>query len=256
MWHALTHGVSPRLADCELSFAPRRPINLALAALQHDEYCAALARLGARVERLTGNEALADACFVEDAAVVVDELAVVCSMGVASRRGETALVERALARHRPLARIELPAMIEGGDVLRVRRTLFVGLSRRTNEQGAAALARHVVPLGYRVVPVVTHGSLHLKTACTALDDETLLVNRRWVDTSALEGYRLIDVPPDEPWSANVLRIGAAVCVAADCPRAAEAVGGIVARVVPIDISELRKAEAGLTCSSIVFKSAS
>jgi dimethylargininase len=253
MLRALTHAVSPRIAECELTHLARTPIDLELAGRQHDAYCAALRRLGASVERLTGNAAHPDACFVEDTAIVLDELAILCSMGVASRRAELPLVEQTLSRHREVVRIELPATIEGGDVLRVGRRLFVGRSSRTNDLGIRELARLVEPLGYRVVGVATSGSLHLKSACTAIDEGTVILNPAWLDPAPLTALEHLPTPPQEPWSANVLRVGSAVCVQAGFPRTAELLARRVERLEIVDTSELRKAEAGLTCSSLLFE---
>lgn len=253
MLRAITHKISPRIAECELTFLERRPIDLQLATRQHDDYCALLERLGVRVEKLYENESYPDSCFVEDTSVVVDELAIICSPGVSSRRGETALIERVLSRYRETTRISLPATIEGGDVLRIGKRILVGQSGRTNSQGIEDLARILEPFGYKITPVKSKGSLHLKSACTAINDETLFVNPEWVDLAALRGFDLLHTPPEEPWSANVLRVGDTVCVQAGFPRAAESIQRMTARVEVVDTSELRKAEAGLTCSSIIFE---
>ena len=255
MLRALTHTVSPRIAECELTFVDRLPIDLRLAVRQHDDYCDALRGLGVIVKQLSENESYPDSCFVEDTAVVVDELAIICSMGAASRRGETRLIERELSEYREIAHISLPATIEGGDVLRIGKKIFIGESSRTNPEGIEELARILEPRGYRIARVRTRGSLHLKSACTAIDEETLFVNPEWVELDAFGGLNLVYTPPEEPWSANVLRIGTTVCVQAGFPRAVELIERVAERVEIIDISELRKAEAGLTCSSIVFESA-
>jgi dimethylargininase len=256
MLRALTHKVSPRLAECEVTFVERSPIDLRLAARQHEDYCAALEKLGVVVRELSENESYPDSCFVEDTAIVLDEVAIICSMGVSSRRGETELIERELSEYRDIARISLPATIEGGDVLRIGKKIFVGQSSRTNLEGIEELARLTEPHGYRVVPVRARGSLHLKSACTAIDDETLFVNPDWVELDAFSGFNLLHTPAEEPWSANVLRVGETVCVQAGFPRAAALIEREHGRVELVDISELRKAEAGLTCSSIIFETAS
>ena len=255
MLRALTHKVSPRIAECQLTFVDRSPIDLRTAERQHEHYCDVLRKLGVVVSELSENESYPDSCFVEDTAIVVDELAIICSMGVPSRRGETGLIERELSRHRDVAHISLPATIEGGDVLRIGRRIFVGESSRTNREGVEELARLLEPSGYRVARVRTKGSLHLKSACTAIDEETLFVNPDWVELDALGGFKLAYTPAEEPWSANILRVGTTVCVQAGFPRAAELVASVAERVKTIDMSELRKAEAGLTCSSIIFDSA-
>lgn len=253
MLRALTHEVSPRIVECELTFIDRSPIDLGLAKYQHDNYCAALEELGVAVERLSENESYPDSCFVEDTAIVVEELAIICSMGIQSRRGETRLIERELSRYRKIAHIRLPATIEGGDVLRIGKKIFVGQSLRTNDQAIRELESLLRPYGYTVAPVRTKGSLHLKSTCTAIDDETLFVNPEWIELDGLSEFNLVHTPPEEPESANVLRVGSAVCVQAGFPQAAELISRIVKRVEIIDTSELRKAEAGLTCSSIIFQ---
>jgi dimethylargininase len=252
MLRALTHKVSSRISECELTFVERAPIDYQLARCQHDEYESLLTRLGVSVTSLSENDHYPDACFVEDTAIVVDELAVICSMGVSSRRGETPLIARELANYRELTHISLPATIEGGDVLRVGRQILVGQSKRTNIDGIRALKRILEPIGYEVGPVTTVGGLHLKSGCTAIDDETLFVNPEWIDTKCLKGFKLLRTPSEEPASANVLRLGETVCLQSTFPRALDLIGGLVKRVETVDMSELRKAEAGLTCSSIIF----
>jgi dimethylargininase len=186
---------------------------------------------------------------------VFDELAVICSPGAESRRGETALIAAQLAKHREVAAIELPATIDGGDVLRVGKNVFVGRSRRTNPLGIERLAALLAPYGYRVEAVETTGSLHLKSACTAIDEETLFVTPQWLDTTPLAGFELVPTPLAEPAAANVLRVGGALCLATGFPRSAELLASRVPRLEVVEISELRKAESGLTCSSLLFESA-
>ncbi|HKY05494.1 MAG TPA: arginine deiminase family protein [Blastocatellia bacterium] len=255
MLRAITHKVSSRIADCELTFIDRASIDLEKAERQHALYSAALEKLGVAITRLSENDSYPDACFVEDTAVVVDELAVMCSMGVASRRGETPLIERELSRHREIARVSLPATIEGGDVLRVGKKVFVGRSTRTNDQGIAELARLLSPLGYTVVPVLTKQSLHLKSVCTAIDDQTLIVNPNWIGLDPFGGFNLVHTPADEPWAGNVVRVGNSVCVQAGFPRTVETVKRAAERVEVVDTSELGKAEGALTCLSIIFDAA-
>jgi dimethylargininase len=251
---AITHKVSPRIAECELTFLDRGEIDFELAAQQHNDYESTLSRLGVTVTSLNGNEAYPDACFVEDTAIVVDEIAVICSMGVASRRGEPELIARELGKYRKLAKVQLPATVEGGDVLIVGKQLFVGQSNRTNQEGIAALANLLSPLGYKVTPVHTFGSLHLKSACSTIDEETLFVNPDWIDIEPFADFRLLTTPQDEPGAANVLRIGTTICVQPEFGRTIELLARVADRVEVVDMSELRKAEAGLTCSSIVFES--
>ena len=250
---ALTREVSPALADCELTFLDREPIDVGRAAAQHDAYCAALASLGLEVLRLPGDPTLPDCCFVEDTAVVVDEVAVLCAPGAASRRGEVTAVAGALAREREIARIEPPARIDGGDVLVVGRRVFVGQSGRTDAAGARGLADALAPFGYEVIPVAAHGCLHLKSAATALDAETLLVNAAWIDLAPLRGYDLVHVDPAEPWAANVLSAGGRVLAHEGFPRTRERLEARGYALLTVDVSEFLKAEAGVTCKSILYR---
>jgi dimethylargininase len=158
---------------------------------------------------------------VADAAVVLDEVAVVASMGARSRRAEVAAVEEVISSLRNVLRIKPPATLDGGDVLRVGRRLFVGRSRRTNREGVEALASLVGPFGYEVTPVAVRGSLHLTTAASALDEETVLVNPRWIDAAPFARQWVLEVPEEEPWAASTVRVGRAVCVEAGAPRTLE-----------------------------------
>ena len=249
---ALVHAAGDALAHCELTFVARAPIDVARARAQHAAYGELLRACGVRVHAVNVSPEHADAVFIEDAAVVLDELAVATSMGAPSRRAEVDHLLPVLATHRRVVRIELPATLEGGDVLRVGRRLFVGLSPRTNAAGAAALSRVAEPFGYRVVPVRAQGCLHLKTACTALDDATLLLNPAWVDAASFPGMRPLAVPASEPFAANVLRLGTTLCASASHPRTAGILAGAGYDVRTVDISELEKAEAGMTCLSVLI----
>jgi dimethylargininase len=138
--------------------------------------------------------------------------------------------------------------------MRVGKTLYVGLSRRTNQEGIRQLSEIVKPSGYSVTPVPVHGCLHLKSACCYLGEDTLLVNRAWIDLSPLGAFRILEVPGEEPRSANVLRVGTALVVPSAFPHTRDllANSGFLVRVV--DVSELAKAEGGVTCTSVLFES--
>ena len=249
---ALTHRPSPRMTECQLTFVERGAIDFALACRQHEEYCRVLRECGAEVRLLDVNLDLADCAFIEDAAVVLDEAAIIGRMGTEARRPETEGIARELAVLRPIHRVDAPAILEGGDVLRVGRTLLVGRSSRTNAAGVSALSEFAGRYGYEVRPVPVHGCLHLKTACTALPDGRLLVNRDWLDCDGLEGFDLLDVPADEPWGANIACVGATVCAAAASPQTADLARRLGFDVRTIDLAEFAKAEGGVTCLSILL----
>jgi dimethylargininase len=251
---ALTHAPSPKMESCELTYVLRAPIDLELARSQHANYCQMLRECGAEVTTLTANLDLPDCCFIEDTAIVLDEVAVLASMGATSRRAEPAGIEPELRKYRKVLRVELPATFDGGDVLRVGRSLFVGKSSRTNDEGIKALVEIAVRFGYKVLPVQLKDCLHFKSACTALPDGSLLVNPAWLDLDALHSFDLVPIPPEEAFAADVLTIGTIVCVEAAHPRTAELIRSRGFEVKTIDLSEFAKAEGGVTCLSILFSS--
>lgn len=253
MLTAITRSVSPKLAECELSFQDRQIIDLGLARRQHAVYELALAGLGVKVESLPTLDHQPDCVFVEDPVIVLDEIAIVTRMGVAARRGESKSLADAVAKYRKLRHIEAPGTIEGGDMMRVGNTLYVGLSHRTNVAGIQQLGRLVEPFGYWVTPVEVQSCLHLKSACCYIGEGALLVNRAWIDTDAFCGLRFLDVPAEEPHAANVLRIGDTILLASSYTRTRALLEANGIRVQTVDISELTKAEAGVTCMSLLFE---
>lgn len=254
MYMAITREVSPTLGRCELSFVERTAIDVDLAARQHAAYRDALAALGCRVVSLPAEPGLPDAVFVEDTALAFDEIAVTTRPGAASRRAEVESVARALAAYRTLRAIEAPGTIDGGDVLRIGRTIYVGRAARTNDAGIAQLAAHVAPFGYSVQPVATRECLHLKSAVTAIADDTLLINARWLeDPAVFAAYRRIEVDPGEPHAANALRIGEALIYPTSFPRTLDKLARAGIAVTTVDVSELQKAEGAVTCCSIVLR---
>jgi len=250
---AITRAVSPALAKCELSFIDRQTIDLARAREQHRAYELALESLGARVVSLPEEPDLPDSMFVEDPAIVLDELAVILPLGTLARRRESESIARALEPYRKLARVELPGTLEGGDVVRIGKKLHVGLSRRTNAEGIRQLAGILAPHGYEVISVPVNGCLHLKSAVTHLGRNMVVGNRTRIDAAAFAGYEWIDVAPEEPRATNALAIGDAVIFPTSFPRTRERIEQRGFRVVGLDISELQKAESGLTCSSLIFE---
>jgi len=253
MLTAITRAVSAEINNCELGFLPRRPIDVDNAVAQHRAYEACLRELGVEVISLPAEPGLPDCMFVEDPAVVVEQIAVMTRMGAESRRREAERLSTMLARFRPLKWIREPATLEGGDVLRLGSTLYVGLSGRTNQAGIDQLARILEPFGYSIRAVTVRGCLHLKSGCCAIGGRRILANRQWVDTTAFENCEIVDVPPEEPGAANVLTIGETALVPAAYPRTADLLQSLGVCVRQLDISELMKAEAGLTCSSILFE---
>jgi dimethylargininase len=232
---ALTREVPPSIARCELTHLAREPIDHGRAAAQHRAYEEALAELGCVVQRLPAEPEMPDSVFVEDAAVVVDEIAVLARPGAESRRAA-------------------PGTLDGGDVLRIGQDLWVGLSGRSNPEGVRQLAALLAPFGYQVRGVPVSGCLHLKTAVTHLAARTVLANPHWVAVSALaDDLEVVEVHPDEPMGANALPIGDTVLYPTAFPRTRERIEARGLRVRALDASELARAEGALTCCSIIFQ---
>lgn len=259
MLTAITRAVSPSLASCELTWLPRVAIDVGKAVAQHHAYEEALRDAGARVISLPALPEYPDAVFVEDPAIVLDEVAVITSMGVESRRGERESLAASIAEFRPLIWMRLPAKLEGGDVMRIGNDLFVGLSARSDAAGVAQLGDELRAFGYRVHGVELRDCLHLKSACTYIGDGgtgegCVLANRAWFDAAAVAGpWRFIDVAAEEPGGANALRARETVLMPDAFPKTTEILRETGFRVRALDLSELLKAESGVTCSSLVFE---
>ena len=256
---AFTRAVSPRLAECALTHLARRPIDAARAAAQHASYEAALAGAGLTVERLEPLPDHPDGVFVEDTALILDGHAIVTRPGAPSRAGETESTAAGLARDFDVRRLEA-GHLDGGDVLEIGRTLYVGCSGRTDADGLAALAAAARPLGYDVVGVTTDGCLHLKSAATfaghdAAGNPVLIHDPGAISADLFAEVDPVAVAPGERAAANVVRIGGLVLMPADCPRTAEMLAARGFDIVALDVNELQKAEAGLTCMSLIARGA-
>lgn len=258
MLMALTREISPAIQDCQLTHLARAPIDLDRARAQHADYEWALVEAGCTVRRLHTDAAMPDAVFVEDIAVVFDELAIMTRPGAESRRAETPAVLDALIRvqglhYRPLVLIEEPGTVDGGDVLTIGRDVFVGSSGRTNQRGIDQLRRILTRVDYAVHAVPVRGCLHLKSAVTAVAPDTLLINRDWVPADAFATYELIDVPPEEAYGANALLVADRLVYPTTFPRTRERLDARRLQVRPVDVSELQKAEGAVTCCSLIFE---
>lgn len=250
--HALVRAVSPRLVDAELTFLDREPIDVERAAAQHAGYVDLLRSLGHRVVEVPAAPEHPDGTFVEDAAVVVDDLAVLTRPGAESRRGEVASIAPVLrGLGLRTTTVEAPGTLDGGDVLQVGRTVFVGLGGRTDEAGAAQLADALRPLGRTVVTVPVTGCLHLKTGATALPDGTVVAVTAWLDTSLFREAGLEVVEAPEPTGADLLLSGDRVVLSAAAPGTAALVRERGFEAHPVAIDELEKAECGVTCLSVL-----
>ena len=253
---ALTRPVSDSLAECELTHLSREPINGARAREQHSAYERALTSLGVEVVQVAPAHDLPDAVFIEDTAVVLDEIAIIGRPGAKSRRRETiAVVAELIRRCITLGFIEGKspnATLDGGDVLRVGRSLYVGMTARTNEAGIEQLRELTSTWNYTVQPVDVHGCLHLKSAVTALRDDLLLMNPAWLPAHAFPGIQRIEVDPSEPYAANALRIGDTLIYPSHFPKTLARLKARGLKVLTVPCDELAKAEGAVTCCSIML----
>lgn len=249
---ALTREVSPAFANCELTHLPRVAIDVGKAVAQHAAYERALESVGCTIQRIGAGPGMPDSVFIEDAAVVFDEIAIVTRPGAASRRAETPAVEEALGHHRPLTRIEPPGTMDGGDVMVVGRSVFVGCSSRTNMAAIEQMRGMVAPLGYSLQPVSVRGCLHLKSAVTALDDNTLLINPASARAEEFGGFSLVAVDPRERSAANIVRVKDRLVYSGAYPRTLEHIVRHGFSVTTVDVGEIAKAEGAVTCCSLIF----
>jgi dimethylargininase len=252
MWVAITREISPSFGNCELTHLERQAIDVDLARGQHHHYEECLAVLGCRVQRLPAEPDLPDSVFVEDAAVVLDELAIITRPGADSRKPETDSIAKALKPYRKLYPIQAPGTLDGGDVLCIGKNISVGLSSRSNRSGIDQLRSFVESQGYTVRGVPIRGCLHLKSAVTQVAQDTLLLNPLWVDLRNFDDMKIIEVDPGEPYAANAVWMGDKVVYPTSFPRTRRRLeqGGI--SVVTVDVSEIAKAEGAVTCCSLIF----
>jgi dimethylargininase len=251
---AVTHIPPESLEQGERSFVGRDAIDMARARAQHATYCDLLRSLGCEVITLSANAKFADSVFVEDTAIVLDELAVMASPGATSRRAEVAAIETELRKHRKvIERIELPGTLDGGDVVCNGRLVLVGRSGRTNADGTDQLRQHLRGHGYTVRSVGLRDCLHLKSGCCALPDGRLLVNPKWVELKDLRGFDIVEIDAAEPFAADVLTVGRSVVSAAAHPKTVALMASLGFDSRTIDLSEFAKAEGGVTCLSLIFE---
>ena len=257
---AVTRAVSDAINRCELTHLAREPIDVDRARAEHRAYERALEEAGCTIVRVEAAPDLPDAVFVEDAAVVFDEVAVIMRPGAPPRRAETPAVADLVGRYRPLRFIDAPGktmtpmipIIDGGDVLVAGRRVLVGLSGRTNGAAIDQMRTILGPHGYEVQAVPVTGCLHLKSAVTALADDRLLVNGEWIDSGRLSSFDLVEVDPREPYAANVVRVADTLVYPDSFPRTRERLERLGFRVRTVDVGELAKAEGAVTCCSLIF----
>lgn len=253
MRRAFTRAVSPRLPECQLTHLQRVPIDAAKAAEQHAAYERALADAGFEVIRLPELADDPDGVFVEDTALLLGEHAVITRPGAESRIGEIDSTAAGLDGAFEIHRVER-GHLDGGDALLIGKRLYVGLSTRTDAEGIASLAEIAAPLGYEVIRAELRDCLHLKTGATFAGADgagtpVLLYDQNSVDAIQFTGVEPFAV--DEPAAANCVRAGDRLIVPAGNPRTVARLRNRGFQVTEVDVSELRKAESGVTCMSLI-----
>ncbi len=254
MLTAITREINTELNTGELTYLTRVGIDIDLAQTQHREYRSVLAALGCELVSVPTAQGLADSVFIEDTAIVLDEIAVLCRPGAVSRRAEVAGVEAVLQEYRSLKSIQPPGTLDGGDLLQIGKTVFAGLSTRSNQSGIQQLSDFVTEYGYRVETVAPRQCLHLKSAVSELAPGMLLINPDWVEKSAFDGLELIEIDPREAHAANALRVGQDIIYPACFPHTQERLLRLGVDVHPVNVSELQKAEGAVTCCSLILTS--
>jgi dimethylargininase len=250
---AITRRVSPAINQCELTHIAREPIDYERACAQHRQYEDALRSLGMDVISLDAEPDLPDSVFVEDVALVLDECAILLNPGASSRRPEVASVEAALAPYRDIFRIQPPGTVDGGDILRVGKTIYVGMSSRSTDNAIEQIRAILEPIGYEVRAVNVTGCLHLKSAVTQVSEDTLLVNPEWVSKDDFPGMHFIGVDPSEPYAANAVLVDGAIIYPSSFPKTRAKLEKAGINLLVVDADELAKAEGAVTCCSLIFK---
>ncbi len=217
---------------------------------QHSRYVTTLESAGAAVTMLEPLPTFPDAYFVEDVAVITPELAVMTRPGAPERRGEAECMGGVLSRYRPLAHIREPGCLDGGDVLVMGQHVLIGLSSRTNHDGARQLLEVLAPYGYRGDSISVGEGLNIKSSVNIVAKDTLIVTREFAQHEILADYGRIVVDDEEAYAANVLRINDVLIVPTGFHRTRAQLENLGGMIVELDVSEMRKMDGGLTCLSL------
>lgn len=250
---AITREVSSRFNECEITHIDRAPIDVNTARAEHRAYIKALKQLGCQIIELPEEPNLPDSVFVEDTAIILDEVAIITRPGADSRKPETDSIIRALSPYRPLAHVTAPATVDGGDVLVLGHNIYVGISTRSNDSSIRQMQELLKNYGYKVTGVKIHDCLHLKTAVTRVNDTTLLINPKWMDTLHFKDFDWIEVDASEPFAANCLPVNDQIIFPASFPKTRAKLEARGYKVLAVTVNELAKAEGAVTCCSLIME---
>jgi dimethylargininase len=249
---AITRKISPRFNECEITHIDRTPIDLDIARAQHQEYVNALAEVGCQVIELPAEADLPDSVFVEDTAIILPEVAVITRPGADSRKPETESIIQALSPYRALVHVTNPATVDGGDVLVLDKNIYIGKSTRSNDSAILQMQKLLDEHGYKVTGVDMHDCLHLKTAVTQVDENTLLINPKWVDIHHFKDFDWVEVDSTEPFAANCLPINDKVIFPTSFPKTRAKLEARGYKIQAVNVDELAKAEGAVTCCSLII----
>jgi dimethylargininase len=220
---------------------------------QHSNYIRALKKCGLKIITLKADEEFPDSTFVEDTAVVNKDLAVVTNLGALSRRGEEREIKTVLEKYFDKVKsIKNPGTLEGGDVLKIENEYFIGLSSRTNKDGAKQLEQILKKYGYSCSIIPFKNILHLKTGIAYIGDNNLIVSGEFIGNSIFKDYNLIKVEPDENYASNCIRVNNYVVIAKGFEKFKNSISNLGYKILEIDVSEFRKMDGGLSCLSLRF----
>ena len=219
---------------------------------QHEAYVQTLESLGLEVAVLEPLPDYPDAHFVEDVAVVTPDVTIITNPGAPSRKGEAVSIEPVLAKHRNITRIEFPGTVDGGDVLMIGTRVFIGLSERTNREGAQQLGRILEQHGMTWTAVAVGEGLHLKSSVNRVGENAVVVTEAFAGHQMFRDYEQIILDDDEAYAANTLLINDCLLIPSGFPKTRERLGATGLRIMELDMSEAQKMDGGLTCLSLRF----
>jgi len=251
--HAIVRDVPNTYTSCVKVNPPQVNINVGLAKEQHNYYCEILERLGITLIRIEADDKFPDCCFVEDTAMLFGDVAIISHMGTISRIGEEIEIKKILHTYMEKTyNIKTPATVDGGDVLKINKNVFIGLSNRTNQSAIQQIGSFISEKGYQVIPIKTEKILHLKSCCTYLGNDYVVMVPGYFDDKVFSEYKKILIPKIESYGANCLSINGRVLISEKHPATKKLIESEGFETIDVPMSEFRKGEGSLTCLSIIF----
>ncbi|MFP3859543.1 MAG: dimethylarginine dimethylaminohydrolase family protein [Bacteroidales bacterium] len=217
---------------------------------QHNAYCSALQKCELDVQVLDADESYPDGCFVEETAVITEDAAIITKPGDPDRLGEEKKIADVLARYKPLEEISLPGKVDGGDILRVGKHFYIGMSARTNEEGARQLSEILKKYGYTSSRIPVKNVLHLKTGVAYLGENTIIASKEFSDY--FSSFNILELSPEEEYAANCLLINDTLLIPKGFIKSKTKISDLGYNIIELEMSEFRKMDGGLSCLSLLF----